>query len=50
MEDKASVIFGNPIDKKTIRKGIASKKKYLKKFGDDSAGSLIILPPKKSLV
>jgi hypothetical protein len=36
MEDKASLIFGNPIDKNTIRKGNASKKKYLKKFGDDS--------------
>src|SRR5574344_1018103 len=37
MEDKSSVIFGNPIDSKTIRKGKRSKAKFLKKFGDDSA-------------
>lgn len=36
MEDKSSVIFGNPIDKKTIKKGIKSKEKYLKEFGDDT--------------
>jgi hypothetical protein len=37
MEDKSSVIFGNPIDKKTIKKGVKSKAKFIKKFGDDSA-------------
>src|SRR5574344_2547433 len=37
MEDKSKVIFGNPIDSKTIRKGKRSKAKFLKKFGDDSA-------------
>ncbi|MCR5787101.1 MAG: hypothetical protein K6G28_05315 [Acholeplasmatales bacterium] len=36
MEDKTSVIFGNQIDKKTIRKANKSKKKFIKKFGDDS--------------
>ena len=36
MTDKTSVIFGNPIDKKTIKKAIKSKNKYLKKYGDDS--------------
>lgn len=36
MEDKSSSIFGNPIDKKTIKKGIKSKNKFIKKFGDDS--------------
>jgi hypothetical protein len=36
MEDKSSVIFGNRMDKGTIRKGLASKNKYLRKFGDDS--------------
>lgn len=36
MQDKSSVIFGNPIDKETIRKGRKSKQKYLRKFGDDS--------------
>ena len=35
--DKTSVIFGNKIDKKTIKKAGKSKKKYLKKYGDDTA-------------
>ena len=34
--DKSSVIFGNKIDKKTIKKANKSKKKYQKAFGDDS--------------
>ena len=34
--DKSSVIFGNKIDKKTIRKANKSKRKYQKAFGDDS--------------
>ena len=34
--DKTSVIFGNPIDEKTIRKAEKSKAKFIKKFGDDS--------------
>ena len=34
--DKTSIIFGNPIDKKTIKKAEKSKKKYLIKFTDDS--------------
>ena len=34
--DKTSVIFGNQIDKKTIKKAAKSKAKYQKKFGDDS--------------
>lgn len=34
--DKTSVIFNNPIDRKTIRKAEKSKKKYQKKFSDDS--------------
>ena len=36
IKDKSSVIFGNPIDKKTIKKGIKSKNKFLKKYGDDT--------------
>ena len=35
IKDKSSVIFGNPIDNKTVKKGIKSKNKYIKKFGDD---------------
>lgn len=36
MEDKTSVIFGNPIPKKVVKKAIKKKNKALKKFGDDS--------------
>lgn len=35
--DKTSVIFGNVIDKKTIKKANKGKKKFIKKFGDDSS-------------
>ncbi len=33
--DKTNIIFGNNIDKKTIKKANKSKKKFYKKFGDD---------------
>ncbi len=33
--DKSSIIFGNPIDQRTIRKADRSKAKYIKKFGND---------------
>lgn len=36
IEDKSSVIFGNPIDKKTIKAGNKSKAKFIKKYGDDT--------------
>ena len=36
MEDKTSVIFGNKIPNKVVKKANKSKKKALKKFGDDS--------------
>ena len=36
MEEKSAVIFGNQIDKKTLKKAEKNKQKYLKKFGDDS--------------
>ena len=35
--DKSSVIFGNTIDKKTVKKAEKSKRNFLKKYGDDSA-------------
>ena len=35
MVDKSSVIFGNPIPAKFIKKAAKAQKKYLKKFGDD---------------
>ena len=34
--DKSSIIFGNPIPNKTIKKANKSKKKYIKAFGDDT--------------
>ena len=36
IKDKSSVIFGNQIDQKTIKKGLKSKEKFIKKYGDDS--------------
>ena len=37
MSDKSKVIFGNEISSKDYRKAVKSKKKYIRKFGDDSA-------------
>ena len=34
--DRTSIIFGNPIDEKTIRKAEKSKANFIKKFGDDT--------------
>lgn len=36
MQDKSKVIFGNIIPNKAYKKAVKSKKKYIKKFGDDS--------------
>ncbi len=36
MQDRSQCIYGNTIDRKAYRKAINSKKKYIKKFGDDS--------------
>lgn len=36
IKDKSSVIFGNVIDKKTVKKANKSKQKFIKKFGDDT--------------
>ena len=36
IKDKSSVIFGNKIDQKTIKKGLKSKAKFIKEFGDDT--------------
>lgn len=37
MKSKTEVIFGNPMDKKTIKGAEKSKAKYIKKYGDDSS-------------
>ena len=34
--DRTSVIFGNPIDAKTVKKAEKSKANFIKKFGDDT--------------
>lgn len=36
MTDRSAVIFGNQMSEKTIRKAAKSKKKFERKFGDDS--------------
>lgn len=36
MQDRAKLIFGNQVSKKAYKKAVQSKKKYRKKFGDDS--------------
>ena len=36
MVDKSKVIFGNEMSDKVYKKAVKSKKKYAKKFGDDS--------------
>ena len=36
IKDRSSVIFGNPIDRKTVKQGIKSKNKFLKKYGNDT--------------
>ncbi|MBR1867035.1 MAG: hypothetical protein IJ800_00435 [Clostridia bacterium] len=37
MTDKSSVIFGNEIDRKTLKQAEKAKAKYIKKYGDDSS-------------
>jgi len=37
MQDRSSIIFGNPMDAKTIKKAIKAKQGFIKRFGDDSA-------------
>ena len=44
IKDRSSVIFGNKIDEKTIKKGMKSKAKYIKKYGDDSSKEYHLTP------
>ena len=46
IKDKSSVIFGNQIDSKTIKKGIKSKNNFIKKFGDDTNKEYHLAPAK----
>ena len=34
--DNSSVIYGNPMPKKVVKKAEKSKTKFIKKYGDDS--------------
>jgi hypothetical protein len=36
MQDRSKEIFGNKIDKRAYKKAVSSKKKYAKKYGDDT--------------
>ena len=48
--DKSSVIFGNKIDEKTLKKAEKSKQKYIKAYGDDlSADYKIAFQPIETL-
>lgn len=39
MEEKSKIIFGNPMTGRVYRKAVKSKRKYVKKFGDDAGVS-----------
>ena len=36
MTDRSSIIFGNKMSSSTIKKAERSKRKFIRKFGDDS--------------
>ena len=36
MQEKSKVIFGNEISNKAYKNAVKSKKKYIRKFGDDT--------------
>ncbi|MBQ9458232.1 MAG: hypothetical protein IJU64_07025 [Bacilli bacterium] len=44
MKDRTSVIFGNPLPRKTIVAAEKGKAKYIKKFGDDSKKEYHLVP------
>lgn len=46
MEDKAKNIFGNSMSEKVYKKAVQSKKKYVKKFGDDTGMSYPVVTRK----
>lgn len=48
MQEKSKLIFGNPMTERTYKKAVKSKKKYAKKFGDDSGKSYPVTIQKNS--
>ncbi|MDD5866191.1 DUF6937 domain-containing protein [Lachnospiraceae bacterium YH-ros2228] len=50
MEEKSRVIFGNQLSDKIYRKAVKSKKKYMKKFGDDSQTNYPVIVRKNPVI
>ena len=48
MQEKSRSIFGNPMTGRVYRKAVNSKKKYSKKFGDDTGVSYPVSLQKNS--
>lgn len=50
MEDKSKVIFGNVLSDKVYKKAVKSKKKFAKKFGDDTSVNYPVIVRKNSVI
>lgn len=50
MEDKSKVIFGNVLSDKVYKKAVKSKKKFAKKFGDDTSVSYPVIVRKNPVI
>ncbi|WP_099469444.1 DUF6937 domain-containing protein [Konateibacter massiliensis] len=48
MSDKSKVVFGNKMSNQVYKRAVKSKKKYIRKFGDDSAESYPVSLEKNS--
>lgn len=48
--DRSSVIFGNKLPQKEIRKAEKGKQSYIKKFGDDSGTKFFLEPEKNEIL
>lgn len=50
MEDKSKVIFGNVLSDKVYKKAVKSKKKFAKKFGDDTSVNYPVIVRKNPVI
>ena len=50
MEDKSKVIFGNVLSDKVHKKAVKSKKKFAKKFGDDTSVNYPVIVRKNPVI
>ena len=50
MTDRSKVIFGNVMPDKVYKKSVKSKKKYAKKFGDDSSADYSVKVEKNKYI